>query len=653
MMSMKKFFWAALSMLVVNLSLAGQSYIAKIGGIEVAASEFERTLEKNRKIESLGEPRSLDEYLELFINFKLKVRYAEDKGLDTSTNFLSEYSKYSKQLIEPYLFDESIDNDLLRQAYDRMQWDIRTSHILIRVGENDAPRDTMLAFDKISRIRQRLLAGEDFEKLARSTSEDPSAKENGGDIGYGTAFSAVYPYENMMYSTSVGEVSPVFRTKFGFHVLKVIDKRPSRGQVKARHIMIGVPQNQTTEKNWQNAQETMDSIYAKIKAGASFADLAMRFSTDTRSAGSGGEMDWVDNSIGLPQHFKDTLFSLKDSGNTSLPFTTNFGYHIVQLIEKRPFKGFEESLDFLRAQIAKDQSRANRSKSIVIAKLKKRYSYNHYPGAANSIALKLPENIHASRWQKPDSIEFNELVFSFAGKEFRAGGFADWLAANLAKVPKRKDNSQLVAEAIDIYAAELLLEHERKELPNRRPELAAILSEYREGLLLFEAANQRVWKKSNTDTLGLLDFFNSNRTEFMWGTRLEAEAYYCKDAATKQRVMKQLPRAKKRNWTSQQLLDWANKKEPSALRIEKRLYSRGSNPLIDKIKWEAGAIEETTETTFVYVAKLVEPEPKELSECRGAVVSMYQKYLEDKWLAELKTKYQVELNMPVIESLRK
>ena len=306
------------------------------GDEQVTKSEFKRVYQKNNSGEIISKS-TVDEYLDLYINFKLKVKEAEAKGMDEDPAFISELKGYRKQLAQPYLTAEGILEELKKEAYERLQYDIKASHILVAVAEDAKPEDTLAAYRKALKIRKQLAGGEDFAQAAKVYSDDPSVKTNGGNLGYFTAFYMVYPFETAAYNTPEGELSKVVRSQFGYHILKVVDKREAVGNIKVAHILIS---NDKELSKTDDPEGKIKEIYAKIKDGEDFGSLASQFSDDTRSASSGGQLPMFGVGRMVPE-FEEVAFSLEEDGDVSEPFETPYGWHIVKRIEQAPIGSFK------------------------------------------------------------------------------------------------------------------------------------------------------------------------------------------------------------------------------------------------------------------------------------------------------------------------
>ena len=345
--------------------------VLTVDGEPTSLEEFENIFRKNNR-DSAITAQALDEYMELFINFKLKVKEAKEAGLDTVKKFKTELEGYRAQLARPYLTDADKLNDLVKEAYENYKQEVRAAHILIKVDANASPTDTAKAYAKIVAIRERITKGEEFNSLAKAVSEDPSAKENGGDLGYFTAFQMVYPFEKAAFLTKTGEVSLPIRTRYGYHLIFVNDKRPARGEMHVAHIVVK-PKSETNSE--ANAESKIQEIYQKLVSGEStFEELAGKYSDDATSAKKGGDLPWFGTGK-MVVEFEDAAFALMNNGDYSAPFKTAFGWHIVKRLEYRPLASFESMEKEIKNKVSKD-SRAEQTKKSFIEKLKKEYNYS-------------------------------------------------------------------------------------------------------------------------------------------------------------------------------------------------------------------------------------------------------------------------------------
>lgn len=462
-----------------------------IDGIETKVSDFKRVYEKNLEAIDNEEAKEVQKNLELYINYKLKVKEAYRIKLDTLSSYKKEIEGYKNQLSAPYMQDSVYINKLVKEAYYRTKYEVKAKHILIRTPKISTPKDTLEAYQKIIKIRDRIINGEDFEKVAEETSEDPSAKgdaakgikANRGNLGYFSAFKMVYPFEEAAYNTKVGEVSKPFRTRFGYHIVKVDSIRASKGEIEVAHILLN--------KNTKNAEELINSIYDKLNEDQQFKALARKYSNDIRSKSKGGKLRKFGTGVML-KSFEDASFSLKNEGDYSKPFQTRYGWHIVKLIKKHPVKSFEEMQVELKNKI-KSSSRAQLSKKAVINKLKKKYKILESEKAKDIFENK---NI---RTISKDSLQ--AIILTINDKKIKQEDFVNYI--------KNKNNIS-VFELFNNFKDQEILAYYKENLEKTVPEFANTLEEYRDGLLLFELMQQKIWKKSSEDTLGLKNYYKTN-----------------------------------------------------------------------------------------------------------------------------------------------
>ncbi len=345
---MKKTVIFLFSFLISNL-LFGQSepVVMEVDGQAVTKAEFLQIYLKNNN-DPKYDKASLDDYMELFTKFKLKVAEAEAQGYDTVPKLKRELEGYRKQLALPYLIDSAENKELVKQAYNRLKKEIRASHILIKVGTNAPSADTLKAYNRLLELKERIEKGEDFALVAKSknSSQDPSVMSNGGDLGYFTAFQMVYPFEEAAYRTEIGKVSMPFRTKFGYHILKVTDSRPARGTIRVAHLMVTAPK-ETSDSEISKAEKKINEIYDKLKDSVtdeSWERMVKKYSDDRSSTAKAGELPVFGSGSAqrMVPTFEDGAFSIKNDGDISLPIRTDYGYHIIRRLEWNDIKPFDK-----------------------------------------------------------------------------------------------------------------------------------------------------------------------------------------------------------------------------------------------------------------------------------------------------------------------
>ncbi len=496
----------------------------KVGGKAVALSEFKYIYEKNNVSDSLAySEKNVRDYLNLFVNFKLKVAEAQQLGMDTTKEFLGEYNDYKKQLARPFLTENSITDKMVKEAYDRLKEEIKASHILVQIPREAEPSDTLAAFNKISALRQQVLAGTQFDELAYQSSEDQSAKDNRGDLGYFTALQMLYSFENAAYTTKVGEVSPVVRTQFGYHIIKVAQRRPSNGSVRVAHIMaqFGATDKPTLEDS-VNAQNKIFAIEKQFKGGANWDSLCNRYSDDANSKANGGELQWFSAGNMIPP-FEEASFNLKNPGDVSAPVMTRFGWHLIKLLERKGLATYDELAPILKQKVTKD-SRAEINRSALLLKLRRDNRFAEMP-AKSLIFNKIDTTLLKGMWSynRADN-DLSLAVFSLNDKKFSLRDVLAHLENNQGSQMNTTLNPY-VTSLYEQFVDQCVLDYEERNLPNKYPEYGHLINEYREGILLFKIMEEKVWTKAIADKTGLERFYAENRDKYRWNNRVKATIY--------------------------------------------------------------------------------------------------------------------------------
>lgn len=652
-MKNKLFFQTSLFILLLSVSVSAQSQsnvLFTIGNEQVTKDEFKYIYEKNNSREDdLYSKQDVDEYLDLYIKFKLKVKAAEDAGIDTTEKFKREFKTYRDQLAKPYLSDKQVTEELIEEAYNRMKYEIKASHILIAVPEDASPEDTMKAYKKISDIRDKALAGEDFGELAQNYSDDPTASENKGDLGYFTVFQMIYPFESAAYKLKVGEISPIIRTRFGYHIIKVLDKRPNRGEVTVAHIMI-TDKDDKKEGGSSHAKAKIDSIYNKLQQGASFEDMVEKYSEDVSSKRNGGKLPKFNSfTTYLPEEFKDEAFKLKKDGEISKPFKTQFGWHIIKRISAENIKSIDESRDYLRNRVSRDE-RSSLSEKAAISNIKKKRNFQWDKKGRKAIDKSVDNSLLEGKWKIPNKEKLDKPLFSIGDKEYSALDFATYLEDNQEN-KKYSSVDYAVNDMLQKYVNDAVLNYEDANLEKFYPEFRNLVKEYKEGIMLFEITDEEVWSKAMKDTAGLKSFYENNKKNYMYDQRISADIFACQDKKVADEVEKRIKNGEEAETITADL----NKKDALNVTLSSDKFEKGKNDILEKVDQKPGVYEvkQKDNTYIVKINGLVPPEPKPLETIRGLVIADYQDYLEKKWIEQLKQKYPVNVNEDVLESLYK
>ncbi|OFX60129.1 MAG: hypothetical protein A2046_10705 [Bacteroidetes bacterium GWA2_30_7] len=648
------------SILIISNVVFAQSNdnetLVTINNTSVSKSEFERIYKKNNNLKDApADQKSLDDYMELFINFKLKVLEAQEIKLDTAQSFINELSGYRSQLSKPYLIDKDADENILLEAYERMKSDVRASHILIKLEENALPKDTLIAYNKALKIRKRLLAGEAFDKVAMEVSDDPSAKSNGGDLGFFTAFQMVYQFETVAFGLKIDEVSIPARTQFGYHILKVTDKRDNQGQIKVAHIMVTVPKDSKPE-DIEVAKNKILEAYNKLKEGSDFKAIAEQYSDDKGSAKQGGELPWFGTGRMVPE-FEVTAFGLKEKGDYSEPVQTSFGWHIIKLIDKKPIGTYEELKTEIKNKIARD-ARSEKSKKSLVNKLKTEYSYAQNQKNIDEFIKTIDKTFTEGTWKAGTEEKLNKPIFNFANISISQYQFAKYLESNQRKVTESRLN-ELINSKLDEFIDKSILDYEDSQLEKKYPEFRFLMNEYHDGILLFELTDKMVWSKAVQDSVGLEKFHEAVKDKYMWDKRVNASIYTCPNEKIAEGIRKiaekRITNGNTYDETVLKFIKVTKNDESLKVLLEDGVFLKGDNVTVDNTNWNLGLSPNYNikdKVVFVAINKIIEPTPKLLKEAKGLVTADYQSYLEIEWIKTLRAKYSVKVNKELLYTIK-
>lgn len=666
-----------LSLGALSQEQAKDPVVMTIDGAPVYLSEFVYIYTKNNPCVSY-EKEDLNAYMELFINYKLKVKEAERLGYDTIPKLKNELAQYRNQLSLPYMIDKEQNEALIREAYDRTINEIRASHIMVRLKPDASPKDSLAAYEKIMSIRKRLEAGEDFATIASSVSEDPSAAFNGGDLGYFHALIMVYPFEDAAYNLNVGELSMPVRTNFGYHIIKLTDKRPAKGKMVASHIMIMTDKNMNKDQ-LQKAEQKINDIYKMLEEGTPFEELAGKYSEDQSSKGKGGRLP--EFGAGTKQRwvpeFEDAAFALTEDGQYSKPVKTMYGWHIIKRISFTPLGTYESMYRELKLKVERDM-RAESTKASFVNKLKTEYSFSDnsqklLPMFYNTIG---PE-IFDGNWKGLESKEKHHMgLCSFADVTLTVEDFENYLINTQTK-GRAEEMELYIKRKYDLFVKDELLKYEDSKLEQKYPEFKSLMQEYRDGILVFDVMQNEVWNKASKDTAGIRAYYNAHQNDFMYPVRYKGDLYRCMNKETAEKVVEylnsdtmdyakiqtainttsELTLMIKRNTFNSETTDWFKIEKPS-----KASADVGGDPCkkvaapkpakIRKFKMGVNKIFVFRDEYYVFdVEEILAPRVREFSEAKGLVTAAYQAEVEQKWLQELRARFKYVVDYNVLYSL--
>ena len=635
--------------------------VLTVGEESVSLADFEHIFLKNNR-DSVITEAALDEYMELFINFKLKVQAAEALGMDTVETFQKELAGYRTQLARPYLTNNELLDELVRQAWERKQEEVRARHILVSCSAQANPADTLKAWKRANAMRTRILNGEDFEAVALSKagSDDPSVRDNGGDLGWFSAFQMVYPFEEAAYTTAVGDLSPIVRTRYGYHFLEVTGRRDARGEIRAAHIMIRTKEG-ADDATLKAAEERINSIHDLLSKGIPWEELALKMSEDASTASKAGELPWFGTGK-MVEEFENAAFGLTEDGQISAPFKTSYGWHIVKRLEYRAPATFEASKRELQKKVSRD-SRSELTRASFLENLKAEYNYT-----SNATAIKSLKRIAA----KQDSVFFPghplanvpsktaaATLLTIGDESATVADFVDYL--NIVKIRNADAGANTVIdEQLTSWSDKLLLDYEDARLEAKHDDFRLLMEEYHDGILLFELTDEKVWSKAVKDTAGLEAYHAAHVGDFMWDTRAEVDIFTCAD----EKAVKAARKAVKKGNDLVAFQRDYNAENGNSITLTSGRFSEGDNTWGDRVLADAaaGTLSEKApafatyegggdETVLVHVGAVRSPEPKTLAEARGQVIAAYQDHLEAEWIEALRAGTTVEVNRALLQTL--
>ena len=654
----------ALCLMMMPSLLSAQSYTQKtlitIGDKEISVKEFMDTYEKNNVNTDVIDKKNIDEYLKLYIDFKLKVTEAENLKMDTIPSFVRELKNYRDQLAKPYFSNDDITEELVREAYDRMQYDINAAHILIKCDAKALPSDTLVAYNKAMMARERVLKGEDFGAVAVEMSDDPSARDmaeipgvrrayvgNRGELGYFTAFDMVYPFETGVYTTEVGEVSMPIRSDFGYHVIKVNSKTPALGLVRAAHIfLVSDPNDPNTADSILSAKAY--NIYNElIKDPNQWSDFVRRYSEDNGTIANNGVLSTFRVNQIVPEFI--TAVKGLEMGGISEPVKTSFGYHIIRLMMTTPPADFETEKDRLEQRVERDM-RGKISEDIAMKRIMKDNNFKENTKVKDEFIASIDSTLAMGMYQ-PEDIDSKKVIFTIGKESCKLQEFVDYIVGH-QRSQGFLGSSAYAYELYDSFLKEKVFAYEDAKLEEKYPEFKTLVQEYHDGILLFSLMEDQVWNKAVEDTTGLKEYYERNKDLYMWNDRVRAIVLVSNDKENVEELTNLLSGDVAIDSVRAYLKDNAVK---ATARYS--FYQKGDNVNIDEMEWTEGALNtfESTVDNTTQIIKIVEvrpAEPKSFKEAKGLVTSGYQTELEILWLQQLKEKYTVKVNQKLLKKVK-
>ena len=633
-----------------------------VGDNDISVEEFWNIYQKNNTEKSIDK-KSINEYLDLYINFRLKVTEAKALKKDTVAAFKNELKGYRSQLAKPYLVDEDINEKLVLEAYDRMQKNIRVSHILLFVDENALPNDTLKVYEKISKIRMEIESGKiTFAEAAVEYSDDRSARDmpadgrrpprmgNEGDLGYFTVFDMVYPFEVAAYEIDVNEMSMPVRSRFGYHLILKTDEIDAIGEAQVAHIFIKGNKNDTSINLEEQEQKIFD-IYSRIQAGESFDDLVKMMSEDKGSAVKGGELPWFSANRMVPVFIKQ-VSEFDSIGQISAPLRTTYGWHIVKFLDQKPVGSFESVKNEIKDRLKKDV-RSEKGRQSKIAQVKVEEDFEEFPEVLTALYAKVDSSLLDHRFVIKDTEGFSDILFTIDDETYTQADFVNYIQESNKK-SAMKNVEVYINMIYNDYVGDMVIDYEDRHLEEKYKEFDLLINEYRDGILLFDLMDEVVWSKAVTDTVGYEAYFNENRSKYRWGKRVDATIFTIVDA----QVFDTLSVMANNGVSDEDILKTIHNDSLHMVKYEQNIFSKGDMKEIDAAKWKAGSTSAVFNDNgkllyYIRINETMKPTNKELDECRGMLISDYQNQLEEEWIMDLKVKYPVVINKEVLKDIKK
>ena len=603
---------------------------------DVNSGEFLYLYRKNNqgKTDTATE-KNIRQYLDLVIAFKLKVAEAHLRGIDTTQAFVKEFTTYRDELKKPFLASDDDLDRLVKEAYGRLQEEVKAAHILVNVSPTAEPKDTLAAWQKIVSIRERAMKGENFGDLAKQLSDDPTAKENEGMLGYFTAMKMVYQFEDAAFKTKTGETSQPVRTRFGYHIVKVYDRRPASGEVEVSHILLGGTDDKTKNKAFE--------IYDQLKGGRSWDELCREFSVDTNTKDRGGKLPafGVGDLPTVPE-FEATAFALQNPGDVSDPFKSKVGWHIIRLEKKNAVPPFAEAEPLLKRKIARDE-RLQITKAAQFNKRITQVGLVTNGASMQKMQALADTSLQKGNWNtKPLEAIANETIFTIGGKNVPVKDFVKYVKAR--QRPSALSPAEYLKQLYDEFVAIYVGDAEDVKLQRENADYRNLVREYREGIMFFSIMEKEVWNKGSADTLGQRAFYEAHKDKYQAGDRVYARIYSTTDKGFLAQVRETASKG-----DTLTASDMKRLKSVTGFRA----FGKGENKIVDMVTWTIGLHEAEADGMYylVEIERLIPPGLKSFQEARASVISEYQDEIEKKWLQSLRAKHKVKVNKKNVKAV--
>lgn len=643
-----------LTAIIACFAMAGASSqtLFTYGKYSVDSREFLKAYNKNNSAIVVNKAKAISDYLELYINSRLRIREAYDRKYDTLSQIKREVENLRIQISESYMNDPEMSTRLQKEAFDRSQKDIRVGHIFISSRNASGAFDTTAARLKKEAVLQRLQKGDDFLSVAQELSDDPAAKTTKGDLGFITVFTLPYEFETAIYTTPAGKYSPVVLSKIGYHIFKPLEERKAVGKIKAQQILLAIPPNADDAARKAIAARA-DSLYKRILAGDNFNRLAASFSNDYVTGASGGIMP----DIGVGQYdpaFEKALWALPKDGALGKPFLTAHGWHIVKRISLKPVVTDPDNKSYqqeLQTKIMADP-RWKTSKDFI------------YQQVINKAGLtKHPYNEKAMREMTDSVLDLKPMtelgktiiattpIFTIGDSTYNATNWVNY--ANMYRYKQDGTGAKPFEQAMEEFLLFSLYSYYRNHLEDFNEEFRSQMTEFRDGNIFFEIMQQEIWNRAQTDTVALRTLYEKNKKSYYWSQCADAVLFFCSDETTAKKVYEEV-KANPANWRK------ITERYTEKVVTDSSRYEWSQIPNLFKMTPKPGMVTSplvnTNDNTasFAYIEKVyTQPMQRTFSEAKGLVINDYQVILEAEWNESLRKKYPVVIDQKVLADISK
>ena len=625
-----------------------KNVLLTINSNPVYSSDFTKVFNKNLDLVVEESQKNVAGYLDLFIDYKLKITEAYAQGLDKNKLYVKEFKKYKDQLSKKYIYDKRVVSKLVEEAYERNLEEINADHILVLSNLHDSPADTLEAYNKIKEAHVKALKGENFTSLVLEYSEEPGVKKSKGKLGYFTAFDMLYPFENAAYNTTVGEISKITRTSFGYHILKINDRRKKKPKINVSHIMIF----SNKEKKVEDPEERINELYAMIMQGESFEKIAKQFSEDKNTALNGGKLKtFGPGDLRVPK-FENAAYSIKNQGEVIAPIQSAFGWHIIKLNERFSIPSFEEQKDDIEKKV-KGGARALVVSQAINDKIIKKYGLDEGESYISYFNNYVNDSILVRKWTYSSiPLKENKILFTIGGHDATYTNFAEYLRDNQKILKKYTNKESLLLDMYTRFKNETLESYFKERLEIENTEYTTILNDYRNGLLVYDVMNKNIWQIAKTDSIGLKNYYDKNKNNYKWKKRLDVDIYSSSDKITIEEAKTLLMRGEELTTVKKQI----NSDGKINIITKSDIFEIDQSELPEGLIHKKGVSDIKLNDGFyvvVNIKEVIQPILKEFDEVRGIVISDFQTEIEKKWMQSLRDKYKVEINNKSLKKLKR